>query len=428
MVSLDAIELNAKQRPFEGLPERIMNGEFFMLRHCLQELGLFDTLVNATYRGLDTQIGKEKADKVMALGIDQIHQLVAPDEIPDVTDAVYEFMEPESLGILKKFVQEMLGQTSPFYLERKPNVRFHIPHDVAAPHLKAYNEFTKRRGDGKITPHRAHRDSWVDCPSNLINVWVAVGKVRKGNGLTIYPETYRSPLQHDGPYIASDENPGPASTFDMEPGDVLLFHGDQVHGSEINMTDSTRHVISFRITMEKPNYTNGHHHHYVWSPLSGGLLDIFAEVPQNMSWSFFRYKMVQINRKIKGLLSIEDKTNARKAKLGCKGGKSQKAFIPLTDLKEGAIVPWSKSICVTRLENGDVMAFSRYCPHEGADLAYGVLKEGQVKCPFHNLSIDPATGNSPCQSLKSLKVYGVDIKDGKVKVLEKGVPAKTAEK
>ncbi len=418
MVSHEVIELQAEQRPFKGLPQRLLQGEYFMLRHCLQELGLFDTLVQASYKGLCKEIGQDKADSIMQLGLDQMHQVVTPDLIPDVTDAVYEFMEPESLNFLTKFIREMMGETGSFYFERKPNVRFHIPHDQAAPFLKDYKEFSKRRGDGKITPHRAHRDSWVDCPANLINVWVAVGTVRKGNGLTLYPETYSSSLQHEGPYIAADENPGPATTFDMEPGDVLLFHGDQVHGSEINVTDSTRHVISFRIVLDKPIYNKAHHHHYAWSPLAGGVLDFFAEVPQNLAWSYFSYKVVQVNRKIKALLGFDGKAHSGKQKTESKADKTQKTAIPLAELENGAILPWSKSICVTKLDNGDVQAFSRYCPHEGADLAFGVMQEGQVKCPFHNLGIDPTTGESPCQSLKKLKVYPVEITDGNVVVLE----------
>ncbi len=36
MASLDAIELKIDQLPYSKLYERIMNGEFFMLRQCLQ--------------------------------------------------------------------------------------------------------------------------------------------------------------------------------------------------------------------------------------------------------------------------------------------------------------------------------------------------------------------------------------------------------
>ncbi len=56
--------------------------------------------------------------------------------------------------------------------------------------------------------------------------------MKTGNSLTIYPETYEAALRHEGSYISSDEKPGATVTFEMEPGDVLLFHGDQVHGSE----------------------------------------------------------------------------------------------------------------------------------------------------------------------------------------------------
>ncbi len=131
-----------------------------------RELGIFETLVQASYKGITEQLGKDNADQIMSLGFNQIHKVVTADEIPQVTDAVYNAIELEAFKFLKKFIQSVIGETGKFYFERKANVRFHIPHDTAAPFLKDYREFSKRRGDGKITPHRAHRNSWVDCPAN----------------------------------------------------------------------------------------------------------------------------------------------------------------------------------------------------------------------------------------------------------------------
>ncbi|HAI97448.1 MAG: hypothetical protein CL866_08340 [Cycloclasticus sp.] len=414
MSNLTAVELQAKDRPFTQLAERILDGEYFMIRNCLPQLELLDTLTNASYQGILETVGKEKADEVMENGFDKIHQYITPEDIPRVTDAAYEFIEPKTLEFLKKFVSNIIGKTDRFYFERKANVRFHIPHDIAAPYLAKYQQFSHKRGDGKITPHRAHRDDWVDCPSNLINIWIAVGPVRKGNGLTLYPETYRSNLKNDGPYIASDENPGLATTFNMEPGDVILFHGSHVHGSEINVTDTTRHVISFRIALDKPIYSYGHHHHYAWSPLAGGIFDMFAEIPQNMAWSYVKYKIFQANRKLKGLIGIKPIKSRPKTQVD----HTLKKPIPLSDLKPGVILPWSTSICVTREESGNILAFSRHCPHEGADLAYGVISDNQVKCPWHNLSINPSTGETACQSLNHLKTYPTEINNNEVTVIE----------
>lgn len=63
----------------------------------------------------------------------------------------------------------------------------------------------------------------------------------------------------------------------------------------------------------------------------------------------------------------------------------------------------SRGICVVRTERG-LFALSRRCPHEGADLAYGRLRAGVLRCPWHNLPIDPETGAQPCRSLGNIPV------------------------
>jgi len=412
------VELDAASRPFTGLPDKLLNGEIILLRNGLHQDGLFEQLEAASYGGIRKCLGEEVAARVREVGLEKIHTVVDAADIPAVADAVYDIITQHSLGFLKAFIRETFGETRNFYFERKPNVRFHIPYDIAASQTKNFKQFAKRRGDGKITPHNPHRDSWVDCPANLINVWVAVGPVNTGNGLTIYPESYRSDIKHTGPYISADQNPGPALTFDMAPGDVLLFHGDQVHGSEINTTDNTRHVISFRITFKKPLYTHGHYHHYAYSALAGGPLDVFAEVPQNLALSYFDYRTRLVFRKL-GELVTGRKPDGKPA-LQRTGGdaavEGDKLSLPLAGIEPGQIRALSAKICLARMENGDFRAFSRYCPHQGSDLSLGVIRNGELMCPWHNLPLNPATGGSPCESLKKLQLYPCEVRDDRVYV------------
>lgn len=419
-MSSHTVELKAADRPFTGLSERIMNGEVFLLKNGLNEAGLFDMLENATYSGISNRLGEDVANRVRDAGLEKIHTVVTAGDIPDLTDAVYDIMTARSRDFLKRFIREFMGASSEFYFERKPNVRFHIPHDIAVAQMDGFKEFAKRRGDGKITPHNPHRDSWVDCPDNLINVWIAVGPIKTGNSLTIYPEVYGRDIGKAGPYISGDANPGPAETFDMEAGDVLLFHGDQVHGSEINSTDCTRHVISFRITLEKPHYPYGHYHHYAYSKLAGGMLDIFAEVPQNLAWSYVDYRFRLAGRKLRELVGKNSRKTATMQRVvadNVEGQALAEGFtIPLAKLQSGRIQALSDKICITRLEDGEVRAFSRFCPHQGADLSLGVVRNGEVLCPWHNLPLDPGTGTSPCHSLKKLKTYRCEIREDQVVV------------
>ena len=415
----ETVELKPEDRPFTNLPERILNGEVIMLRNCLHNAGLYKILEQASIEGIRKSMGNDIASRVQQAGFEKIHTIVSAADIPVVTDSVYEAITPKSLDFLKPFVDEVFGIKGHFFFERKPNVRFHIPHDAVAKEIKNFREFTKRHGDGKITPHKTHRDSWVDCPNNLINVWIAVGPVKTGNSLTIYSDSYRRDIKNTGPYIRNDQNPGPAQTFEMNAGDVLLFHGDHLHGSEINSTDETRHVISFRITLEKPNYVHGHYHHYAHTALANGPLNALAEVPQNLAWSYVDDRLKRVSRKLGELTGLRRNDRPASESVVEKDDETdteETISIPLDSLEPGNIKAVTARICVAHLDSGDIVAFHRYCPHQGADLSLGSIRGHEIMCPWHNLPVDPATGSSPCQSLKKIKTYPVDIKGDRISI------------
>ena len=87
------------------------------------------------------------------------------------------------------------------------------------------------------------------------------------------------------------------------------------------------------------------------------------------------------------------------------------ALVDLSDLAVGEVRGVSPSVCVVRTERG-VFALPRRCPHEGADLAYGVVRDGHLRCPWHNLPIDPETGAQPCASLATLPVRRLESAGG----------------
>ena len=50
---------------------------------------------------------------------------------------------------------------------------------------------------------------------------------------------------------------GKPQTFDLNPGDMLLFNGEHVHASELNVTQDTRVVLTTRFCLKKPTFTEG---------------------------------------------------------------------------------------------------------------------------------------------------------------------------
>jgi nitrite reductase/ring-hydroxylating ferredoxin subunit len=49
---------------------------------------------------------------------------------------------------------------------------------------------------------------------------------------------------------------------------------------------------------------------------------------------------------------------------------------------------------VARLRSGEVYAASPACPHEGAPLAEGAVRQGAVDCPRHHYLFDLKTGEN----------------------------------
>jgi nitrite reductase/ring-hydroxylating ferredoxin subunit len=78
----------------------------------------------------------------------------------------------------------------------------------------------------------------------------------------------------------------------------------------------------------------------------------------------------------------------------------------------------NEDICVVRTVDR-VVAFARTCPHAGADLAAsGYVREGKLRCSWHNLPYDLDSGRQPCVSLANLRLYPLREVDADVYELD----------
>ena len=222
-----------------------------------------------------------------------------PESIPELADAVYAEVAPTTREFLDRFVPAVFPTVSRFYYEQAPNVRFHIPYDLARPYTKSYNDFAKSHGQGKIAAHGPHRDSWLSCPSNGMNLWFAMGRIRPGNGMTVFPRDYVGDRIHKlSGDLADGERLHGTATFDLEPGDVIMFHTDQLHGSSLNRTDETRFAISCRLTIDRPKFDALQVHPYVYSGWDDGWLRSWATLPAKAQPSFFRSAALRLRNRV----------------------------------------------------------------------------------------------------------------------------------
>lgn len=412
MTHESAIEIT-RVGSIEGLAKRVLNGEVFVLRGGLQQIGLMDGIVESTLAGIRKAAGQGTADKVREMGFEKVHEVIDPAALPAVTDAVYKEVTPAARGFLTTFVPAVFPGEGDYYYERSPNVRFHIPFDRAQAQRKEFDKFAKKVGEGKLSAHGPHRDPWVDCPENVINVWIAIGPVKHGNGLTVFAKDYDRKLAFKNGYLTSGSLNKPLS-FEMQPGDVVLFHSNHLHGSELNRTDETRYVVSYRVAFGKPYYPHGHYHHYQHGGLAAGPLHFLAGVPQNLQWSFFRYQFARLRYKLtgQGRMSGRDSDAVEAAPIT----EPTEGSVALADLPVGTIRAVSKKVCIARLGENEFAALSRYCPHAGGDLTGGWIDDGKVVCPMHSMEFDTKSGASPCKTLAPLRRYQYSVRDGRVYV------------
>lgn len=73
------------------------------------------------------------------------------------------------------------------------------------------------------------------------------------NGLALFPAKWSSEIPHDGRYRpVREQHFGEPVTFEMDRGDLLLFHGEHVHSSELSSTPWTRVVLTNRFSLHSP--------------------------------------------------------------------------------------------------------------------------------------------------------------------------------
>ena len=399
-----------------GLEKRVLGGEVVVARKALQAYDCMALLEDAALRGIEKSQGANVAAQAAEEGFHRIHEWVVAADIPAMTDAVYDEIRPLAAVFLRQFIPGMFPGITSYFYEKTPNVRFHIPYDIAAAHQKAYNQFGKNRGQGKITAHGPHRDSWLDCPSNGINLWFAIGRIRPGNGLTVYNQDYNTNASYQKSGNISDgEKLHRALSFDLYPGDAVIFHTDHVHGSELNRLQETRFAVSFRVSIEKPRFENLHYHHYVYSDLES--YSKLSQVPALAQLSYVRSLITRSINKVIPDKKAQQKKSQPPENIGASNGDTIR--LPLSEVPVGQVRGISAALCVARLDEYEFVAMTRRCPHQGGDFANGWVDNKQIVCPWHNLPFCSETGRSNCSSLPALKMVRSERIDDEIVVYRK---------
>lgn len=379
----------------------LRRGEIFVVRNCLQAIGALEPLRSMILDTLEEVAGPIARAKAVARGLSRLHEFVPIDQLMQMNPLMKQRSRRLAARIVADLAASLLELGPDVHFEDTPNVRIFIPHDVSAQHEAALKTYVRQRGSGgELTLHPPHQDSRHFHPQGAINVWCAIDQVVERNGMSIFPEFYGHHLpftQADGG-IRPDQYLGRPVTMDLDPGDALIFETIHVHGSTINQTDQTRFVISFRLTTDVPEFRSKPWYNYVRPAACS------AEGPPPNPVD---YGQAPPDR---GPITIDTG-----GKLPAMVASSQRADgvieIPGGVVPEGEIRPVSDELCIARI-GGKPIAFFRRCPHEGADLAGGAVRNGHIVCAWHGLRINATDGRSGCRSLGALELVPCEDRNG----------------
>ncbi|MGH8899331.1 MAG: phytanoyl-CoA dioxygenase family protein [Egibacteraceae bacterium] len=269
------------------LPLReVLSGRISVARQALQQCGMLESIRQITFSAVADTTSSRIAQDLECLGLEQLHNLVTAPQASTIRTKLETDLKSITTKMTLAFCELLPRQGQPIYLGKHFGVRIMLPEGIVAVHRAALEDKI-----GFMLPHDLHMDSWYNTGVNSINLWMAIGRVRRGNGLLIYPGLYRQKIQRQGSSIDPDTPVGKPVNFEMEPGDVLVFAGDHLHASEPNTTNETRYVLTKRISLGAPRYSL---HGNSWVPyydtrLLGTALEPLASLRARFSLSYARH-------------------------------------------------------------------------------------------------------------------------------------------
>jgi polysaccharide pyruvyl transferase WcaK-like protein/nitrite reductase/ring-hydroxylating ferredoxin subunit len=381
----------------------LKRGEIFVVRGCLQAIGTLEALRSMILSTLEEVCGHETRAKAESDGLSQIHGFVPLEKLMQMNPLMKQRARLLAPGIVADLARLLPGLGTDLHFEDTPNVRIFVPHDVSTRHETALKAYVDRRGSGgELTLHPPHQDSRHFHPMGAINVWCAIDQVVEANGMSVFPTFYghHLPFTDTDGGIRPDQYLGPPVSMDLAPGDAWIFETIHLHGSTINQTNRTRFVISFRLTPDIPTYRDKPWYNYV-RPADCS--------PDGPPATTVDYGQPAPNR---GPVTI-DTSGCMPPLLPASKSSNGEIAIASELVTEGEIRAVSPDLCIARI-SGMPVAFARRCPHQGADLAGGTVRNSQIVCAWHGLRMSASNGRSGCHTLPALELVPTVERDGVV--------------
>lgn len=364
-------DVPADTRPgvvLDNAVQHIERGDVVLVRRALQRTGLWDEIQAALWGAMHDALGEETSTRLREAGLGSMHELLTGDEIKRSNEAAHGRFNSLTGSYVPRLVRESIGYRGPGFFDQNAVIRFYVP----LPFYKANRSALDTR-PGYTRFQGPHVDTWFGHATSGLNLWLALEPVRRGNGLALFPAKWRSEIQHDGGYRpVRGQHFGRPVTFEMDPGDLLFFHGEHLHSSELNSTAWTRVVLTNRFSLRSPRV------------VSETTTAEWLELPAS--------------RPARNPVLLQDTARAYSV------DEFRRLYAP--ESAGGTVTPVDDHWCMVTIQ-GVNRIVSRICPHEGGDLSDGYVENGRLYCAWHHLSFDPTTGQPTCRGIAPLRVRDV---------------------
>ena len=400
--------------------------------------------------GVEHIAGPGAALTLRTQGLEQLHTVIDAVDVGRLREHVLERLRPDLLRLAVTVGRRVIGWRDEFYVDDYLILRINFPYEVA----RTADPSAENPGIGRVSPqvrdiararrvidpvydpkayhrghppaawaHGPHRDSWTGHSRDGVNIWWAISDVPREAGMVLYTGLDDVDLPSDprSGYLAQGY-PLPAPTYTpLRPGEMLVFDPEVLHGTHLNVTQSTRVAVSMRLNAHEPTFDPAcFYAREFWrraGTIEAGRLDEVLHLTRedHLSAPVARPPVAPTARPAP--IAIAVPPGARAISVGASSLVQEGGRLDVS-LSTGEVVT------IARLE-GRVHAFDSACPHYGLSLSDGPLCGSTVHCPGCGVGFDVCTGHSPTPSL-SLRLVPVAEDHGHLVLSLEHLPADTS--
>lgn len=435
----------------------VFEGKYAICDDYAQKDEILAKLHDAFHAGVEAFAGVEARRAVEREGLRSLHRHLPPAKVSLLEDFVNKRVRDDLYYWAYAVGHETIGLPDPFYIDLLIVLRIHYPHIVAREGGQAerppfdwrdrgrmvlaglrnpaifLNQATRRiRKRAKIREHRiaydgssfhgdlptlarshaAHVDTWYGHSYDGFNVWLSIDGVNKDNTVILYPELFGHKVDFDpkSMYLKPGIQLPKPTKIELEPGQLLLFNPEMLHGTQVNISEDTRVALTLRINPNVPRFNDD-------APFNAEHWYSSADIAKR---SFTRMSLFPANRfhgePTVANAPVKPDPHTRFVSLGETAARGENIVLAQSsELAEGdklAVDAPGLKLFLVRTPQG-VRAYDRRCPHRAVDLVDGAHDDAQIFCPGHGIAFALADGRSSCAAFK-LRAFDVVESDGKI--------------